>query len=454
MILPEANFSQTEPGVGNNPESASRRRLLKVAASVAALGGGVLIHQAKSSAAVSPWKSGTPLRRNIGALSPDDGYVRAYRDAVGILRQRSKKDPLAPTGWDALALQHALYCSSVSESLQVHWGWDFLTWHRGNLWMLERIMRDAIKEPQFALPYWDASQHPRIPAAYWGANNPLGDSTRLQDATDEIPVDLLDIAGPLTLDNFFAFGGYPYDNKSGDLVEGSLEGSFHNNVHNWIGGNMGMFATAGFEPLFSVHHNNIDRGWEAWRTMRPGIADPKDPRWLNRTYQFTDERGRREDVRVRDMLDTTKMGYVFDDYRFGSRTRPDPTIAAEYAVVLPTEGSVAGGGRRGKVLQFERSVVPLHPYCCRVFLQPKAERADPRKAVYVGTFTVLPVQRGGAKFLDKGVTMQLALSDAMQARLSSYDQLDVVLVGVPLKGRDIPTQGVLPQSARIVDALI
>lgn len=451
-------MSQPNTSAHPNPppelESASRRQWLTLAASSAALGSLALFTDAKSFNSGATWPSGTPVRRNIGALSPDDGYVQAYRDAVKVLRQRSKKDPLDPTGWDALAIQHALYCSSVSPEMQIHWGWDFLTWHRASIWMQERIMRDAIKEPKFALPYWDASRYPRIPAAYWGKGNPLFDPSRLQEPGDEIPDDLLDIAGPMTLDNFFAFGGYPYDNPSGDMVEGSLEGGYHNNVHNWIGGNMAMFATAGFEPLFSAHHNNIDRAWEAWRKARPGKSDPTNGVWLNRQYQFIDERGRRENVRVADILNTEQMGYVFEDFQFGQRRKPDPVLNAAHAIVIPAEGAIASGGRQGKVLQFERSIVPLHPYCCRVFLQPKSDRPNPDAAVYVGTFTVLPVQRGGAKTLDAGVTMQLALTESMRARLASHSNLEVVLAGVPLKGRDIPTQAIRPQRVRIVDALI
>ena len=42
-------------------------------------------------------------------------------------------------------------------------------------------MRDALKEPQSALPYWDATRDRRIPAAYWGKDNPLYDTTREMD---------------------------------------------------------------------------------------------------------------------------------------------------------------------------------------------------------------------------------------------------------------------------------
>lgn len=430
-----------------------RRKIVALAAGVPALalGGAVLWESARGRPALAAGT--TPIRRNIGRLPADDGYVEAYRDAVRVLRQRSVRDPLDPTGWDGLALQHALYCSSVSANLQVHWGWDFLTWHRGNIWMLERIMRDAIREPSFALPYWDASRDRRIPAIYWGKENPLADVTRLQGPEDELPDDFLDVNGPLSLESFFAFGGYPYDNPSGDLIEGALEQGFHNNVHNWVGGNMGMFATAGFETLFSAHHNNIDRAWEAWRAVRGQGKDPAEDVWLSRRYQFVNERKKLEDVQVKDLLDTRRLGYVFDNFEFGERLKPDPVIDERYAVRLPVDGPRTQGGRQPRILQFSRASVPIHPYCCRVFLEVESG-GNERAAQYVGTFTVLPVQRGGAGGLDKSVTMQLSLSDAVRERLEVALSVKVVLVGVPLNGRAIPDAAVFPTDARLVEALI
>ena len=38
----------------------------------------------------------------------------------------------------------------------------------------------------------------------------------------------------------------------------------HNNVHNWIGGHMGVISAAVNDPIFSLHHCNIDRILESW----------------------------------------------------------------------------------------------------------------------------------------------------------------------------------------------
>ncbi|GAB3093378.1 tyrosinase family protein [Lysobacter terrae] len=434
----------------NNDIDASRRRLLiSVATGAPAMALGSLVGAQWASARVR--SSGVPVRRGIGALSPDDPYVRLFKDGVAILRKRSARDPLDPTGWEAMAIQHALYCSSVTPTLQVHWGWDFLSWHRAFSWSLERVLRDAVKEPQFALPYWDSTRHRRIPAAYWGKENPLYDATREMGPEDVIPDDFLDVSGALSLDSFFAFGGYPYDNASGDMIEGNLEQSFHNNIHNWIGGNMGMFATAGFDTLFTAHHNNVDRIWEMWRRAHGVAAEPQDDAWRERRYSIVDEKGRRETVAVKDLLDTQKLGYVYEDMTVQPRQLPDPVLADGVGVTLALSGSFDDDAREPRILRFERSNVPIHPFCCRVFLR---DREHPQDAAYVGTFTILPVQRGGAKGLDRNVVMQIALPEAVRRKFGRAANPEAVLVGVPLKGRAIPETPIPLGNATLASAVI
>ncbi|QSS48849.1 photo-regulated tyrosinase [Histoplasma capsulatum var. duboisii H88] len=47
----------------------------------------------------------------------------------------------------------------------------------------------------------------------------------------------------------------------------------HNNVHGWVGGNytghMSEIPVATFDPLFWLHHCNIDRMWAIWQALNP-----------------------------------------------------------------------------------------------------------------------------------------------------------------------------------------
>jgi tyrosinase len=38
-------------------------------------------------------------------------------------------------------------------------------------------------------------------------------------------------------------------------------------VHGWVGGQMGVIATAAFDPVFWAHHVMIDRLWYQWQLL-------------------------------------------------------------------------------------------------------------------------------------------------------------------------------------------
>jgi tyrosinase len=74
------------------------------------------------------------------------------------------------------------------------------------------------------------------------------------------PRDFLTFASPKTLSHGTLTGF------------GVLEGQPHNNVHNCVGGmslqkNNGGFMQANLspvDPIFFLHHSNIDRLWDVW----------------------------------------------------------------------------------------------------------------------------------------------------------------------------------------------
>jgi tyrosinase len=46
----------------------------------------------------------------------------------------------------------------------------------------------------------------------------------------------------------------------------------HNGVHVWVGGSMGAVPTAPADPIFWMHHANIDRLWWQWQTSPQGTG--------------------------------------------------------------------------------------------------------------------------------------------------------------------------------------
>lgn len=211
-----------------------------------------------------------------------------------------------------------------------HGSWYFLPWHRGYLMALEAQLRADIVSlggpDNWALPYWDyfggtqPDQAP-IPPAFTtptlpdGTPNPLyvamrygpdnngniyiptkvwedthADDPNWHQFGDVTNVCLqndlytgTDAATPLP-----GFGGPQTGfEHSGSSPHGNIERNPHDLVHVYVGGNVsspdyGVMAdpgTAALDPIFYLHHCNIDRMWAVWNEA--GHANPADPNWLN-----------------------------------------------------------------------------------------------------------------------------------------------------------------------------
>ena len=49
----------------------------------------------------------------------------------------------------------------------------------------------------------------------------------------------------------------------------------HGGVHVRVGGDMGAFDYAGYDPIFWMHHANIDRHWARWQRAHDGVVVPR-----------------------------------------------------------------------------------------------------------------------------------------------------------------------------------
>ena len=66
-----------------------------------------------------------------------------------------------------------------------------------------------------------------------------------------------------------------WQRRAGSATE--LEFNPHNGVHQAIGGNMAVIALSSRDPIFYLHHANIDRLWTAWNAR--GNANSAEPMW-------------------------------------------------------------------------------------------------------------------------------------------------------------------------------
>ena len=77
--------------------------------------------------------------------------------------------------------------------------------------------------------------------------------------------------------------------------------------------NMTAFATEGQDPIFWLHHCNIDRVWDMWLNLADGRLNPADTTFLDQQFTFVDEARTPITVKVRDILFSQMLGYRYDD---------------------------------------------------------------------------------------------------------------------------------------------
>jgi hypothetical protein len=281
-------------------------------------------------------------RRDVWKLGSDwNDTILWYARAVKVMSARPFSDM---TSWRYLAAMHGaaeqLWRSNgymkPGENLPgaiafrredrdqcQHHTWYFLPWHRGYLRAFERIVAAAIVQlggpAGWALPYWnynDESNPNRLhlPPAFgsqtWpdGGTNPLFVVARYGSTGQS--------GGPITLDprsvsldaafledSFvgtqiggspgFGGGRTPFKH-SGRGDEGLLEQSPHDNVHGDIGGardndfmdpfKIGLMSnpsTAGLDPIFWLHHSNVDRLWESWLQAAGHVNPTDESAWMD-----------------------------------------------------------------------------------------------------------------------------------------------------------------------------
>ena len=299
------------------------------------------------------------IRKEIRALGETwNETVHWYAKAVGVLKPKLVTQK---SSWRYLAAMHdfdrqawiRLGYLTPTETLPgqleqdrywmqcQHQSWYFFPWHRAYLLTFEDILRGVIQSmggpADWALPYWNYSdkKNPaatKVPEAFLeqtmhdGSVNPLRVAARFGTSVDPDDVDLTDriadkdfigidkspgigVGGPRTI---FSPHGHQ---------EGLVEAAPHDPVHGEVGGRGGLMSnttTAALDPIFWLHHANIDRLWEVWRTRDPLNKNPTDPEWLNgptklRAFALfgADEKDRPSNPK--DVQSTTALGYDYDD---------------------------------------------------------------------------------------------------------------------------------------------
>lgn len=179
----------------------------------------------------------------------------------------------------------------------------FLPWHRAYLTYFEQTARDW--NPSFVLPWWDwtsaLSHQQGLPAAYTNSADPALESGPLPQAFS--PPRTRTRRGPSTPASLPTPAQVTAALALTDYVDFSNQlQNIHDQVHGWVGGDMGVIAASAFDPIFWSHHCMIDRIWYLWQ-LRHGV-NSIPPIYMDKTLAPWD-------LTVGDVLDTHRLGYEY-----------------------------------------------------------------------------------------------------------------------------------------------
>ncbi|HWX64974.1 MAG TPA: tyrosinase family protein [Rhodanobacter sp.] len=195
--------------------------------------------------------------------------------------------------------------ASVGRINAAHMCAAFLPWHRALLHAFESDLQRVLNNTNFGLPYWDWSADAVLAdptkSAIWGAGTTdcMGGSGNPITTGPFVNWHTIDARGNVSTAgisrNLGAFGDLPsyasiaeiigrlpydvspYSTYSKTGFRNALEGysntsssQMHNEVHGWVGGLMGIVQVSPNDPVFFLHHANVDRIWAMWQSQNSG----------------------------------------------------------------------------------------------------------------------------------------------------------------------------------------
>src|SRR5262245_3122125 len=321
----------------------TRRRFLRTSAAALA---------ASALPSAAPAQRARFRRFEISDPGMPPRIIDSYKKGIREMLNRPATDP---RNWYRNAFLHVFDCP--------HQNWWFLAWHRAYIGWLEATIREFSGDTEFALPYWDWTKTPRVPAAIFDdvldPNNaafiPTFDAFKAQfdapvtalfaafspaqqdvlaqrglsstadfwsavaaapagmffeqpaargltpgspdlDRTTRATVALPTIRSALRTATFAGsangrdaagFASAQAASHNDQSREGILESQPHDNVHGAMGGTAGNAFMVSFlspvDPIFFLHHGNLDRLWDVWTRRQAALGRPTLPQGADLT---------------------------------------------------------------------------------------------------------------------------------------------------------------------------
>lgn len=208
----------------------------------------------------------------------------------------------------------------------------FLPWHRLYLHFFNKTLKKASGSAEFVLPYWkyednydEESLSVALPTQFTEQDKSIYSQYRtkgLNTGQQSINAYMngkgegVDILGSeaLKAEKFFSNERNGFSN----LIEQDPHGMMHCGVGaNCIAPYMGVVPAAGNDPIFYLHHRNIDRLWQKWMETKSNGKEitlewakknlGMDPAWFEKEMSFVDENGNKVTVKVADAFSPEYM---------------------------------------------------------------------------------------------------------------------------------------------------
>jgi Common central domain of tyrosinase/Polyphenol oxidase middle domain len=269
-------------------------------------GGPYIINAVSFTPPVKPFA--VMVRKNVYSLTVAE--INSIKTGITNMKALPHTNP---TSW---LYQAAIHGTTLPDALpswntchQAGASFFFLAWHRMYCYFFERILRDKSGDPNLTLPYWNYQTNAALHPDYRNsaASNSLYDGTRSVtiNSGGSLPASIMTSITNALNDNI------PYYDFQGDI------NGPHGSVHGSVGGNMGGVNSAAKDPMFWLHHCNIDRLWEEWLGKCGGRTNPTDAPWLTKSYTFFNETGAAISMTGSQIVNVaTQLNYKYDDQKY------------------------------------------------------------------------------------------------------------------------------------------
>ncbi|PXF30311.1 hypothetical protein WH50_16000 [Pokkaliibacter plantistimulans] len=288
---------------------------------------------AESSALVRSANRNVRVRKSVYRLT--DSELNDLRNAFeGLYAVSADGGNNDERGYQWIAGVHGLpipfYCQ--------HGNLNFPTWHRAYIYEFELRLQDQVAGVM--LPYWDWTSAEAIAN---GLPKAVTDQTYVDLQTGETKPNPLyaafsQVTGTMTqrspspssaLEQLKLQVELALRQKTYDRFSPALENP-HGGLHVWVGGDMASVPTAAYDPIFWMHHCNVDRQWFEWQRQNGDSTVPQAQLdFVCAPFTYTGEQ----------TLDTKFFGYTYVDaeafVEINQETMPRTDTGNELSFQIP-----------------------------------------------------------------------------------------------------------------------